>query len=198
MKKLLVAVLALASVSAFANHKNLVTFDGSTLSHFAKYMLGNETKNNDGSTSEVSGLDLRVNYAWAVHSNIFLGGILGYTNLKTEDNTGATTSKDKGVDYGIRVIYDFSNDHVNSMYAGLTYFIDNSENNTGVKREEKVTTISFGKRYANIAQLAGANVTFSPSIDYEMGTFGKASKTTDGKKDRTSIVLNLVKFDVLF
>jgi hypothetical protein len=204
MKKILVAVLALASVSAFANHKNLVSFDGETLSHFAKYAFGDETKKNNGDTEETSGLDLTVNYAWSVHSNVFVGAILGYSNLETESTTSGTksTTENKSLDYGFRVIYDLSTDHANSMYAGLSYVIETSEEKTSsstTKNEEKLTTLSFGKRYSNIAQLAGANVTYSPSIDYIMSDFGKDSATgTQNKKERTAIVLNLVKFDVLF
>ena len=84
MKKLLAAIVAFSAVSAMADHKHLVSFDGSDLKHFARYVIGDETKKNDGAKEKESGLSLRVNYAWKVHSNIFVGGILGYSNNKEE------------------------------------------------------------------------------------------------------------------
>jgi hypothetical protein len=197
MKKLLVAVLALASVSAFANHKNLVTFDGDMLAHYANYILKQEVNPKGGGTAtETSGYDLMVNYAWSVHSNVYVGGIFGYAKEKVE--TGSTINSDtKTTTYGVRAIYDFSSDHANSMYAGLSYVIENEKDSTNNSKEQtKFTTISFGKRYGNFATLAGVNVTYSPSIDYTMLGFGKDSAQT--LDDGTVIKLNVVKFDVLF
>ena len=197
MKKILVAVLALASVSAFANHKNLVSFDGDMLAHYANFLVKQEVNPKGGGTAtETTGYDLRVNYAWSVHSNVFVGAILGMG--KSKEKTGSTINSDeKTTIYGVRAIYDFSTDHVNSMYASLSYVIENEKDaQDNSNNQNKFTTISFGKRFGNIAQLAGANVTFSPSIDYTMIGFGKDSAVNND--DGTIIKLNIVKFDVLF
>ena len=193
MKKLLVAVLALASVSAFANHKNLVSFDGDTLSHFAKYVTGSIDGKSGNADTDVTTFSFNVNYAWAVHSNVYVGGILGFSKNETETN-GVKSNADEGnsFNYGLRAIYDLSTDHANSMYVSLSYLIENEKY---VDLETTYTTVEFGKRYSMFSLLAGPNVTYAPSIAYTK--IGHDSKETniDGG---SSITLNLVKFDVLF
>ncbi len=198
MKKLLVAVLALASVSAFANHKNLVSFDGDTLSHFVRYAMGDRDARTSADASvEYTSFDFQVNYAWAVHSNVYVGGILGYSKTEIDSTTAGvtTTSKEAEFNYGVRAIYDLSTDHANSMYVSLAYVINSPKYTApGASEDSTTTTLEFGKRYSMFTVLAGSNVTYSPSIAYNMVS-EDSGNDTDGGKD---IVLNLVNFDVLF
>jgi hypothetical protein len=198
MKKILVAVLALASVSAFANHKNLVSFDGDTLSHFAKYAMGDRDRKNSGSEVEYTALDFQVNYAWSVAPQLFVGGILGYskTEIDSKPVSGATTTtKEAEFNYGVRAIYDLSTDHANAMYVSLSYVINSLKYTApNAKEDTTSTTVEFGRRYSMFSLLAGPNVTYSPSISYTM-VGEDDGHDTDGGSD---IVLNLVKFDVLF
>jgi hypothetical protein len=191
MKKILVAVLALASVSAFANHKNLVSFDGDTLSHFANYVTGSRDGKNGNADQDTDSLDLTVNYAWSVHSNIFVGAILGFS--KSETDVAGAKEKEGSFTYGLRAIYDLSTDHANSMYVSLAYVVTTPKY-VGDNVDTTTTAVEFGKRYSMFTVLAGPNVTFSPSIAYSMVSEGSALDT-DGGSD---IRLNLVKFDVLF
>lgn len=200
MKKLLVAVMTLASVTAFANHNHLVTFDGDMLKHYANFVTGSIDGTNGGADTDYDGLSLEVNYAWKVHSNIFVGGILGFG--QSERETGAAKTETDYLTYGVRAIYDFSTDHANSMYATFSYVIEteeakNAAGTTTTDDEDTHITLEFGKRFGNFTNLAGVNVTYAPSIAYRMTDYDDklpGATSTDG----TEIRLNLVKFDVLF
>lgn len=191
--------MTLASVTAFANHNHLVTFDGDMLKHYANFVTGTLDGANGGADTDYDKLNLSVNYAWKVHSNIFVGGLLSYGSAEYE--TGPSKNEVDSQSYGVRVIYDLSTDHANSMYGILSYVVETEEDKTGATvnsdEEYKYTTLEFGKRFGNFTHLAGMNVTYAPSISYTMVDF--KDKTPGGaSRDGSEIRLNLIKFDVLF
>ena len=183
MKKLLVAVLALSSLSAFAQ-KSLITFgsfgDGGNSETFD---VSNSTRD-DGVNDETSTTNVMVNYTFAF-TNSFMAGVKvgNYATATTANNY--TTA-------GIQFYYNI-NDSVNdTFYTGLHYSMKDMANDDVTK----TTSLEFGHRFAAGAW-RGFNLAFSPSISYAISTkeFDAA-----GTKDleTTALAWNWIKFDVLF
>ena len=180
MKKLLVAVLALSTVSAFAQ-KSLITF-------------GNFNDAGDSSTFDVSNsgedagdtttTNVMVNYTYAISESFMAGVTLG--------NHAEATSASNYTTTGVQFYYNLDGSVNDTCYVGLHYTMKN------MATDDKTTTtaLEYGHRFA-VGSWKGFNLAFSPSISYAMATTDFDADGTDDLKT-TSLAWNWIKFDVLF
>lgn len=204
MKKLLVLALALSATAAFAK-KKLVSIDGETLSHAASYTMETLEYDATGTNKEEEDTDLsiNVNMAWEVQSKLYVGGILNFGKRTVTNTSQAGVATDTDIDtlgYGLRVVYEVMGSGKDAGYVDFRYVMTNVESKTGAAAatEEDTTdiTIGFAKRMA-YANLAGANVAWTPGIYYTMRDV-ETSPTANGFDSGTEIKINIVNFDIMF
>lgn len=180
MKKLLVAVLALTTVSAFAQ-KSLVTFGTfGDAGNSSTFDVSNTTEDaNDTSTTNVM-----VNYTYAINGSWMVGAKVGNHAEATSANNYTTT--------GIHAYYNLDGTVNDTCYVGLHYTMKNSANDD----KATSTSVEYGHRFA-VGSWKGFNLAFSPSVAYTMTTTDYDADATDDLKE-TSLAWNWIKFDVLF
>lgn len=195
MKRILATLVAVCSLNVMAADK-LVTIDGDMLAHFGNYIMRDWAGKTSANDTEVTSFDIDVNMAWKVQSQLWVGAVLGYATDETEVN-GSTFTDETTMKYGVRAIYDLGSDSKNTLYVGASYIMNNVEDSED-DTDNTYTRLGleFGKRMGSFAKLAGANVTYAPSIEYRMVSFGDDAEDT--YDDGTEIKLNIVKFDILF
>jgi hypothetical protein len=185
MKKLLVAVLALSTVSAFAQ-KSLITFgtfgDAGNSSTFD--VSNSLTDTGVAGTDETSVTNVMVNYTYAISDSFMAGVKVG--------NYATATSADNFTTTGVQFYYNLDGSVNDTCYVGLHYTMKNWANDDVTT----TTAVEYGHRFA-IGSWKKFNLAFSPSIAYSMMTkdFDAA-----GSDDATMSALawNWIKFDVLF
>ncbi len=189
MKMFLCAIVALASLSAFADHhqKSMVTLSG--------YETGTQTdrsldfSNVTGSRAPHNTTsNLALNYAYAVTDAVQVGA--SYKNFRKEDS-GANVGSVKSM--GLQVIYNFAGQLSDTNYVAAHYDVK-----TDVATNDKTNTWSaeFGHRFS-MGTVWGMNFNYSPSASL---AFAKTAPEASGSDDSstTSVSLNFVKFDVVF
>ena len=181
MKKLLVAVLALTTVSAFAQ-KSLITFGSfGDAGNSGTFDVSNSTEDkNDTSTTNVM-----VNYTYAI-SDSFMAGV------KVGNYAQGDTSVANYTTTGVQFYYNLDGTVNDTCYVGLHYTMKDMDT------DDKTTTtaLEYGHRFA-VGSWKGFNLAFSPSISYSMATTDYDLASKDDLKE-TSLSWNWIKFDVLF
>lgn len=182
MKKLLVAVLAMATVSAFAQ-KHMVRFsEVGNHNGAGDFNLAFDNDKTGSTGVETSQTSIALNYAHTVAANWQVGLGFAYENGNTEKSESITVSG----------YYNFSTDLANAYYAGLHYTFGKDRNS-----EDKISGLGLegGKRFA-LGSWQGFNLTYAPNV-----TLAQAKTEFDaGGDDDESMNLtwNFLKFDVLF
>lgn len=213
MNKMIVLVVALLSLSAFAqdNPKHQVMF-GNTFS------VG---WSGSGSTAEVDsdlGIkdydiangELSLNYAYTIAPQFQLGA--HFSNEMDSSETkyaagGKVESEETSTSLVVFGIFNFSEDLFNSFYLGAgigkSWSDSTDKDSTGgttvendLEYDANIYYLTFGKRF-NLESLGIKNLTFSPGISYfHMDINGDAEDA--GLESISTVVIDLVKFDLLF
>lgn len=194
MKKLLCAVLALSTVSAFAA-KHMVTLSG--------YETGNEQNksldfsNVTGGSAHDNTSNIALNYAYAVTDAVQVGALY----KKYKDTTGGDVNANGDqTTLGLQAIYNFANKLTDTCYAALHYDMLTSKESDATPNDDYKTNtlgLEYGHRFS-IGSLGNFNVNYSPSLTlaFAKTTAGDDDVTND--ESTTSVTVNFVKFDVLF
>jgi hypothetical protein len=193
MKKLLCAVIALASVSAFAQ-KSMVTLSGYENDRQDRSL---DFTNITGGSSHDNTSNIALNYAYAVTDAVQVGVL--YKKFKETSGGDIDTDGDQTT-MGVQAIYNFAGKLTDTFYAALHYDMLNSkESDTTPDDDYKTNTLGleYGHRWS-LGSLGGLNVSYSPSatLAFSKTTAGDDDVTND--ESFTSVTLNFVKFDVLF
>ncbi|MBL7663616.1 MAG: outer membrane beta-barrel protein [Bacteriovoracaceae bacterium] len=190
MKNLIAALVLVGSVSAFAQDKNMVSFDLGGIGA----LYSSTTVEKAAGDEDTTTMNILVNYAWKVHSNVQVKAILGYATEEVEDQTG-TTSDATMMTYGVGAIWNFDTDFKKSLYVGASYVIQNIEEDVAATEEDSTAIVlEVGKRMS-LGSIGAANFNWSPSFAYQV-----AGSVDDGTEDadKTGWTLNILKIDVLF
>lgn len=207
MKKLLVAIVALTSVSVFADHHNMVRMygwdNGNRASTF-DVSLSSDDADEKGESQRIA-----LNYARA-----FGQYQVGITYISDSATTNGTAdSKQAGTTTGLSFYYNMEEDLKNTCYLALHYNMHASSSDTGqawnfgagdrlaLGEDDTATTIAleYGHRWA-VGSAWGFNLTYAPSVMYSMTTISwddSAKDDTNGT-NQTDLAWNFLKFDVLF
>ncbi len=191
MKKLLVALVALSSLTAFAHegdHKHMIRFtDFNGSNGFDSFNLDFSKTDGDSNTedSETSSNNFNINYAYAINNMWQVGGT--YRN--------ETTTSGDAVTIGLSGYYNLDKKLVDTCYVGLHYDVMTASN------DDKTTSIGveYGHRFS-VGEWMGLHLTYSPSINITQSTkvLDNDSAATYEDEVSTSLAWNFVKFDVLF
>lgn len=195
MKKLLCAVIALSSVSAFAQ-KSMVTLSGYETGAHADRSLDFFNKSGTEGAARTNQSNLALNYAYAVTDTFQVGA--SYKKHKHETNGDIANAGDDSSTIGVQVIYNFAHKLTDTCYAALHYDMTNSKDSDAAEDGSKTNTLGleYGHRFT-LGTVMGLNFNYSPSATL---AFGKTSPNASGADDSSTTVvsLNFVKFDVLF
>lgn len=193
MKKLLVALLAISSVSAFAgHHEGTHKHEGKNLKHMVRFYGFNDagaSKSFDVSTSTTGEDDkatnISLNYAYAITQNWQAG--LTYKS-KTGELSGADIND---TTMGLSGYYNFGESIDSTCYVGLHYTtMTNDADDT-----TNTITAEYGHRF-HVGHIWGMHLTYAPSIAYSTMTTELDAGGDD--VDSTALAWNWIKFDVLF
>ena len=205
MKKLLVAIVALASVSVFADHHNMVRMYGWDAGNRASTFdvsLSNDDADEKGESQRIA-----LNYARAFGQ--YQVGITYVSDSSTD--TGSADSKQSGTTTGLSFYYNMEEDIKNTCYLALHYNMHASSSDTGktwnfggsqeLGEDDTATSIilEYGHRWA-VGSAWGLNLTYAPSVMYNMTSYDWDVAANDDSKGKShnSLAWNFLKFDVLF
>ena len=185
MKKLLVAIVALASVSAFAGTDNMVRFTNMDNANntrsfdvsFDTTTAKDGTKDNDTASNHVA-----LNYARA----------FGQWQVGLTYKNEATASGDDNT-IGLSAYYNMEADLLNTCYVAFHYDMMKANNDD----KTNTMTLEYGHRWA-IGSAWGLNLTFAPSVALAQATTEYDDSSIDEDQVKTSLAWNWAKFDVLF
>ena len=192
MKKLLVvATVALMTTSAFAKSHMVRMFgwDGGDRTSSFDFSL-----ENDGADTETTTRKIALNYAYAVTSEIQVGGTYKNYNESTDGdvNAGSYTT------IGLSGYYNLDGDLGNTNYLGLHYnmtsFADDATSSSQDGNTQNDIVLEFGHRWT-VGSAWGFDLTYAPSVTYTLSTV-----TPDGgdSTSPTALGWNFLKVDVLF
>jgi ABC-type antimicrobial peptide transport system permease subunit len=188
MKKLLVAILAISAVSAFAhNHegkdiKHMVRFYGFNDAGVSNsFDVSTDTNGDDDKTTNIA-----LNYAYAITNNWQIGATY---KSKTGEENGSDIND---TTMGLSGYYNFDKSLDSTCYVGVHYM--NGTNDA----DDKTTTmaVEYGHRF-HVGHVWGLHLTYSPNISYSTSTTVYDDDSKDDN-DTTALAWNWIKFDVLF
>jgi hypothetical protein len=196
MKKLLVAVVALSTVSAFAG-KSMVRLDGCFDGQCDSLDFGSSTSKAGASGSkEVKKQTINLNYAYAFTDTFGAG--LTYKSKNNTTGGDVMAAGDEATTTGISLYWNKDGMWSDSCFAALHYDMIDNKDSKGAKDGSEGTniTLEYGHRYS-LGNLMGVNWNWAPSATYAMGTSkGNASGSKDDKT--TALALNVANFAVSF
>lgn len=197
MKKLLVALLAISAVSAFAHNHEMKghMHKGKDLKHMVRfYDFGNtgvsgsfdvsfDTKTSENGTKDkdTAGNNIALNYAYAINNKFQIGGTYKNNNQGSGDITTL----------GVSAYYNTGKSLDSTCYFGLHYNVQTDKTQDD-ELDMNTIGLEYGHRF-HVGHVWGIHLTYSPSLNYNMST-------TDYDEEETSneLVWNWIKFDVLF
>lgn len=215
MKKLLAAVLTVATFSAIASEHNMVRFygwdGGDRTQSFDFSMSGNDA---DKAKADQN---IALNYARAFGQ--WQVGITykSMTSTVDGDSSGSVNAQsseisyDNGTTTGLSVYYNSKSDLKNTCYFAFHYnmtaytadsvsFTDENGTATNVTTDTDASltemALEYGHRWA-VGSAWGFNLTYAPSVAYTMGTWSFDANGVDDIAT-TDLSWNFLKFDVLF
>lgn len=199
MKKLLVAVLAISSLSAFADHHQMVRLDGCGDGTCDTLDFDSTTdKAGAAGSKESKTQDIALNYAMLFGGNFGAG--LAY------ESRSATSGGDVVSGLGasnttkttVSLYYNFKAQWHNTSYVALHLASTSQEDEKGTKNgmTGSETTLEYGHRHP-LGSLAGVKWMWVPSVAYAMGS--ETGNASGSKEDKTtSLSLNAFNFAVAF
>ncbi len=195
MKKLLVALVALTTVSAFAGN-SMVRLDGcfdGTCDSLDFDMMKDDADNANESQN------LAINYAMAFAGN-WGAGVKFMKGTETVDgDIAAGSEEDNYQTIGLAGYYNIHGAWDDSCFVALHYDMKTvSENDTTADTgwKDTVITLEYGHRFM-LGSLMGMNWNWSPSVSYAMT---KRAFDDDAKDDLniTHLTLNVANVAVTF
>ena len=194
MKKLLVAALALTTVSAFAGGLVELTHDGGN-NNFNNLNFNMMSDDTDG--AEQSDLSFALNYTHDFNGQ-FMAGLTYISKKETTDgdvDAGSMTTT------GVHFFYNLSGKVLGS-YAGLRYhmhaYADDAGSTAGFGNDGDAQTdiiLEYGHRFG-LGKLAGVHWAWVPTISYAMSTSNEENADVDVKT--TTLTWTPVNFNVIF
>jgi opacity protein-like surface antigen len=187
MKFILAAVVAVMSVSAFAQ-KHMVQFgtDAQTLSS-----LSFRSEKHSGQKSEEDkNFNFTGNYAYALTSNLQVGANFNYS-IEKENNEDSEN-------YGLLVgaTWNFDTDFRKAYYVGVHAGMDWGRKSGGDENsssEELISRATAGKRFP-LSFIGLENVTYSPEVSF---TSVNSTKKTDTEWSQ-DLSFKILQFSVFF
>lgn len=184
MKKLLVGLLALSTVSAFAGSANMVRFSNMTDANTDRsFDVSFDTTENAAGVddAETSSNHVALNYARAFGQ--WQAGL-------TFKNKATSAGDDQTI--GLSGYYNMEADLLNTCYVAFHYDMMTASNDD----KANTMTVEYGHRWA-VGSAWGLNLTFAPSVALSQSV---TEYDDDSKEDQTATALawNWAKFDVLF
>ena len=192
MKKLLVvATIALMTTSAFAKTHMVRMFgwDGGARTNSFDFAL-----TNDGADTATTTRNIALNYAYAVTSEIQVGGTYKSFTSATDGDTNAGSY----TTIGLSGYYNLDGDIGNTNYLGLHYNMQSFADDATVQSQDGDTqndiVLEFGHRWT-VGSGWGFDLTYAPSVTYTLSTV-----TPDGgdSTSPTALGWNFLKADILF
>jgi len=193
MKKLLVAVLALSTVSAFAG-KSMVKLDGCFDGQCDTLDFG---MSNDDQDNKVETQKIALNYAYAFTGNFAAG--LTYVSKNNVTDGDVQAVGDKYNTIGLNFYYNLDGAFEDSCFAALHYNMTTNEDTaaaTDTGDKQTAIVLEYGHRFA-LGKLAGVHWNWSPSVTYSMNTTDANADGTDDVKTNT-LAINVANFAVTF
>lgn len=201
MKKLLVAILALGSVTAFAHdgdHKHMVRMYGWDSGSRAMSFDLSKTSDDKDSNAKTDKTNVALNYAYAINGNWQVGAT--YKSVTGKD---AGTKVDANT-MGLSGYYNLDGKVEDTCYVALHYNMTSygkdgsSINGVSGNKDDKQTDIvlEYGHRFS-VGSAWGFHLTYAPAVSYTMSDFDDDTAGVDNIKTNT-LAWNFLKFDVLF
>lgn len=200
MKKLLVALLAVSTVSVFAGTDNMVRFTNIDNANTARSF--DFSMSADDADNKTTAQNIALNYARAF--NQFQVGVT-YRSYAGESGG----NKNAGTTMGLSGYYNLESDLGNTCYVALHYDMHASSKNgysfnggdDALGEDDTATTITleYGHRWT-VGTGWGFNLTYAPSVSYMMTSYKwdvSANDDTNGKA-YSALGWNWLKFDVMF
>jgi hypothetical protein len=191
MKKLLVAVLALTTASAFAGNMNMIKMDGCFDGQCDSLDLA---MGSDDADKKNENQTIALNYSRSFGK--FGAGIKYITKTDTKDGEALTVG-DKMNTIGLSGYYNMAGEWENSCFVGLHYDMTTNDDTAVDDSGNKVTTITleYGHRFT-IGAIKGHTFSWVPSVTYAMGTTDYSSDADDLKT--TALALNMANVALTF
>lgn len=195
MKKFLLGVLTLTSITAFADDhmKHMIQLSGYEDGRSSDLNRSLDLYNSSGGTDSSTTSSYALNYAYTLTDSLQLGAQFASWNQE-----GKGEIENKAIEYGIFGIWNFAHRMTDTTYAGLKYLVGSAESRsaTGDKSDADSMTVSVqvGHRFT-LGNLWGMNYSWSPNL--ELGVTGIDPDKGD-ESSETEVSLNLLKVDVLF
>ncbi len=196
MKKLLVAILALTTASAFAGN-SMIRLDGcfdGTCDTLDFDMYSDDVKDSETKTQ-----NLALNYAMSFAGNWGAGLTFAQESKTTDGDISSSNQENNHQAITISGYYNMDGAWDDSCFVGLHYTMDTVEDHdTTDDSGWKDTTIGleFGHRY-KLGSLVGVNWNWAPSVSYNMTTRAFNNDDADDVK-ATNLTLNVANVAVTF
>lgn len=201
MKKLLVALLAITTASAFAGN-SMVRLDGcfdGQCDNLDLRMAGDDVKNAEGKLQNIA-----LNYAMAFAGN-FGAGLTYKQNTKTSDGNKSDpsyvfgqSSYNNSNEIVLSGYYNIHGGWDDSCFIGLHYgmvTVDDGDTTADSGWKQTNITLEYGHRF-KVGSLAGLNFNWAPSVSYTMST-AKPNGSGDDIKG-TDLMINAANIAVTF
>jgi hypothetical protein len=198
MKKVLIGLLALVSVSAFAeemtNGRSMVTLSGYESARSSSLDRSLDIYHSNGGASHSTTNSIALNYAYAFTDYMQLGA--SYRNW---NNEGQLKAKNRAMTYGIFGIWNFAGRLSNTNYLAVklnmgSAMTKDTAGTTTTDNKTQTVGFEFGHRFG-IGSLWGMNYNWSPSLEL---SFAKLDPKHGTNSSVTDFRLNILKVDVLF
>lgn len=193
MKKILVGLLTLASVSAFAQ-KHMVQLGGYENARGAGLDRTLDLYNTSGGSTHNTTYSYALNYAYAITPAWQIGA-----EFRKYDAELAAKATDEAIEYGIFGIYNLAGRLTDTTYVGAKYLLGNRETrdqagNKSADDDSMTLAFELGHRFL-LGTLWGMQYNWSPNL-----SLGIIALDPDqgGDASRTELSFNVLKVDVLF
>ncbi|MBD66377.1 MAG: hypothetical protein CME62_14295 [Halobacteriovoraceae bacterium] len=200
MKKLLVAVMALTMVNAFADGEHMVKmngcFDGGRCDNLDFYMYSDTDENgNDAEKTDTQTIALNYAYGWDMW-----GVGISYKTMEEKTDGEIADVGDKYNTIGLSFYWNKDGSWSDSCFAALHYdmtSIDDEDDtdDSGLKRSD--ITLEYGHRYALGKAMMGVQINYVPSVTYMMRTDEYNNDDADNDS-ATELRLNFANFAAVF
>jgi hypothetical protein len=197
MKKLLVAALALTTMSAFAGN-SMVKMDGcfDGQCENLNFSMDSETVESTAGDDDTANMTIAVNYAMAFAGNFGAGVTYVSKNKTTDGDVGSVGDKMNMI--GLSGYWNKDGSWDDSCFGALHYnmtTVDDSDAVTDSGNKMTDIVLEFGHRF-KVGTLAGFNFNWVPSVTYTMSTTSYNSDADDDSS--TSLSLNMANVAATF
>jgi hypothetical protein len=199
MKKILVAILALSTASAFAEG-SMVKLDGCTTDGVCdglNFTMNSETHENTVADDDTSETSFGLNYAMAFAGNYGAGLTYVSKNKATDGDVGAVGDKYNMI--GLSFYWNKDGSWSDSCFAALHYnmlTVDDTTATTDSGNKNTDIVLEYGHRF-KLGKMMGVNWNWVPSVAYTMGTTVYNNSAADDDK-ATNLTINVGNFAIAY